>query len=984
MPVGELGILLSKLSDDPVRKGREFERIAKWFLETDPRYVAELERIWLWDDWPGRWAADAGIDLVARDRSGGLWAIQVKAYSPTRSITKADVDTFLSESSRPQFSYRLLIASTNRLGTTARRTLDSQEKPTGRLLLGDLEEAPVTWPKSPRALRTGKALRKRLRPHQRNAVRDVVSGFVESDRGKLVMACGTGKTLVSLHVAEAMDARRVLVLLPSLSLLSQTLTEWTANSAAPIEFLAVCSDSKVVDDDAVVSTVGDLGFPVTTDPDAVAKFLRASCDGLKVVFSTYQSSPRVAQAMARSRVPQFDLAIADEAHRCAGRVSSDFATILDARAIRAKKRLFMTATPRYFTGRVVNEAKDSDFEIASMDDEAIFGPVLHRLTFSQAIEAGLLTDYQVVIVGVDDETYLHWAREGRFVTTDGTDVTDARALASQIGLAKAMRKYDLRRTISFHSRVSAARRFAEELPRVVEWMPSRQRPKGTLACDFVSGAMNAGQRNARLRRLREPETERALLANARCLTEGIDVPTLDAVAFIDPRRSEVDIVQAVGRAIRKAEDKKVGTIVIPVFVGSSDDPEDVLDSSAFKAVWDVINALRAHDEELAAELDAIRCLLGQRRGVRVDMPVKMHIDLPVGVSKRFSDQLHVTLVERTTSSWWLRFGALQSFARREGHCLVPQRHQEGDVLLGSWVNEQRQSRALMSTERVELLESLPGWEWDVLAARWESTFRRLEDYVAEFGTSLVPSSYRDNGGRLGAWVQHQRLSRAELPPNRAARLEALPGWSWDPHGEAWRAGFDVLVAYCARTGTSRVPFDHSEDGYPLGKWLAKQRSRQERMESDRRALLEALPGWSWDALGDRWEEAFALLQAYAGREGTARVPVAHFESGVRLGGWVDSQRQRRSRLSPQRAQRLSELPGWVWEPYADSWVEAFGRLQVFVAREGHSRVPKSHFEGDFNLGAWVNKQRSKRHSMQPARRAQLESLPAWVWDSRGK
>ncbi len=223
------------------------------------------------------------------------------------------------------------------------------------------------------------------------------------------------------------------------------------------DFLPVCSDETVAEPDAVVANTSDLGFPVTTDPEEIATFLRRR-SGPRVVFATYQSSPQIATAFRLGRVPSFDLVIADEAHRCAGRVSSDFATILDSEAIKARRRLFMTATPRYFTGRVVREATEADFEVASMDNEAMFGPVFHRLGFAEAIERDLLTDYQVVVVGVDDATYRDWAQRGRFVTIDGTEVTDARTLAGQIGLAKAMRRYDLHRTITFHSRVQACPR----------------------------------------------------------------------------------------------------------------------------------------------------------------------------------------------------------------------------------------------------------------------------------------------------------------------------------------------------------------------------------------------------------------------------------------------------------------------------------------------------------------------------------------------
>ena len=237
------------------------------------------------------------------------------------------------------------------------------------------------------------------------------------------------------------------------------------------------------------------------------------------MFATYQSSPQIAAAF-KDRTPRFDLAIADEAHRCAGRVGTEFTTILDPERIKSRRRLFMTATPRFYTPRLRREAGELDVEVASMDDDpkGPFGPVLHRLTFGEAIERKLLSDYQVVVVGVTDSMYRRWAEQGEFVTLDGEQVTDARSLAGQIGLAKTMRKYDLKRIVSFHSRVAAARRFADELPAVIAWLPRSSRPSGSLWAEHVSGTMSSGVRDARLRHLRAiSDGERGLLSNARCL-----------------------------------------------------------------------------------------------------------------------------------------------------------------------------------------------------------------------------------------------------------------------------------------------------------------------------------------------------------------------------------------------------------------------------------------------------------------------------------
>ena len=365
--------------------------------------------------------------------------------------------------------------------------------------------------------------------------------------------------------------------------------------------------------------------------------------------------------------------IADEAHRVAGIESSDFATVLDETAIKARRRLFMTATPRYFTGRVLKAAQEADLEVASMDDPSKFGTVFHRLTFGEAIKRNLLTDYQVAVVGVDNDTYREWAEKGTLVTRDGKKITDARTLAGQIGLAKAMRKYDLRRSISFHSRVARAREFAAEMPEVIAWMPARQRPKGALWARHASGEMSAGERHVLLQHLsRLDDGERGLLANARCLSEGVDVPTLDGVAFIDPRRSEVDIVQAVGRAIRKSEGKTVGTIVIPVFIDTDTDPDAALNDSSFKPVWDVIQALRAHDEELGEHIDSLRREMGRTGGVP-KLPDKIHLDLPTHISADFARAFDVRLVDSVTAPWMEWFGMLQAHYEATGTTRVSTR-----------------------------------------------------------------------------------------------------------------------------------------------------------------------------------------------------------------------------------------------------------------------------------------------------------------------
>jgi superfamily II DNA or RNA helicase len=639
--------LFSTLSRDERRRGRQFERICKWFLESDPEYKRKIKRVWLWDKWPGRWGRDKGIDLVGEGFDGEIWAIQSKAYALNHSVTKNDIDRFLSESSRRIISYRLLITTAADIGHNAREVIQGQEKGVGYLLFSDLKKRKLNWPSSPDSFSAKQEAPNKPRRDQQRAIADVIRGFKSHDRGQLIRACGTGKTLIGLRVAEAIESQRTLVLVPSLSLVSQILSDWTKDGLRPFRFLPVCSDETIGGEDHLVAHVSELGVPATTNPSEVAGFLCGT--GRRVIFATYQSTPTVALALKRHKLKPFDLVIADEAHRCAGAKAGVFATVLDSQEIRARKRLFMTATPRIASEALKSRADSLGLELVSMDDHQVFGPVFHELKFSDAIRLKLLTDYRVEIIGVDDPLYRQYAEQGVFVTLDGETVTDARILTSHIAVAKAIRKYNLRRIITFHGRVARAGDFADQFPQFMMWMPRADRPSGEIWTELISGDMASNKRDAILDRLREVEPPaRGIVTNARCLSEGIDVRALDGVAFIDPKESQVDIIQAVGRAIRKAERKRHGVIILPVYISSDEEEEKTLEDSSFKQVWRVLRALRSHDDQLASELDNIKANLGRRGKVRATLPEKIHVNLPTRLNGKFADAFYLRTVRSIT------------------------------------------------------------------------------------------------------------------------------------------------------------------------------------------------------------------------------------------------------------------------------------------------------------------------------------------------
>ena len=898
-------------------------------------------------------ARTAALTWCFSHKNGEHWAVQAKCYSPDYDITKHDVDKFLSESNRPLIQHRLLIATTDRIGANAKQVCDAQDKPVIRFLLSDFESAALDYPANFAALPQAKRKpRPEPRDHQNEARTAVVQGLQTADRGQLIMACGTGKTYVTLWIKEALNAQRTLVLVPSLGLLSQLLREWTFAAATPFEVLCVCSDQTVgtKGSDEAIHSVADLAFPVTSDADEVKRFLSGA--GNRVVFSTYQSSLVVAAAQADPAIPAFDLAVADEAHRCAGKVGSDFTAILDNAQIRSTKRLFATATPRTYSSTVHKAAEDRGVEVVGMDNAALFGEVLYALPFGKAIERKLLTDYRVVIIGVDDPTIAQWIAKRELVSTGTGIETDSESLAAQIGLLKAIKDYDLKRIISFHSRVNRAEAFTTDMQNTMQWISDEHRPSGTLRTDFVSGNMPANKRKIKLDQLKALSAdERGVLSNARCLSEGVDVPSLDGVAFIDPRSSQVDIIQAVGRAIRLSPDKKAGTIVLPVFIKVGEDAASTIEASNFKPIWDVLNALKAHDDVLADELDQIRTEMGRKSGSRFSTGElnKISIDLPATVDANFGNALRTYLVEQVTASWNFWFGLLERFVEREGHCFPPQQYETSNgYRLGSWVNTQRSTSNNMPEERKARLEALSGWCWDPQDSKWEEMFAELLTYKSVHGHVDVPT---DPSNKLWVWVRKQRQSgnKGILPENRHQRLAEVE-FNWDPRASNWDEVFNELLAYKAQYGNVNVP-----DAWPtgLGAWVGKQRNskRANKLSPDRLRQLNEI-GFVWDANESKWEARYDELRAYKEKHGNVNIP---HDRTSELWRWVSTQRifKKRGKLPADKVGRLDGI-GFVWDVAETQWEERFTELLNYQQTYGDVNV---RTQPPTPLGSWVNWQR---------------------------
>jgi len=412
---------LDALLDTFGSDGKEFELLCKWYLESEPLWKTIFRKVWLWEEWPERWGRDRGIDLIAETHDGRLFAIQAKNYGAQHSITKADVDKFLSESNRPVIAERLLIGSTDRVSSSAFEVMRAQEKPVSTCLRDGLRRSEVDWPHSAEDLMPVTLSSAHPRPHQVTALQDIEAWADSGEkRGQVVMACGTGKSLLEAWAADRLQAKKVLVLVPTLPLLRQTASVWARHAATRRRFLSVCSDKQrsEVEDLAKNDELGNLR---TTNPATIAEAL--SSDQPLLAVCTYNSSPAVAKAMKLTD-QSFDLAIADEAHRCAGLESSSHKTILDAEAIRADRRLFFTATPTIFGTRDKGRARDQNVKLASMDDYPRFGRVIHHLSFAKATELELLCPYQVAVIPVSDDEVHQLIAKHRVVTADGDENID--------------------------------------------------------------------------------------------------------------------------------------------------------------------------------------------------------------------------------------------------------------------------------------------------------------------------------------------------------------------------------------------------------------------------------------------------------------------------------------------------------------------------------------------------------------------------------
>ncbi|MFC9337439.1 Helicase associated domain protein [Streptomyces sp. NPDC057020] len=751
-----------------------------------------------------------------------------------------------------------------------------------------------------------------LRPHQQEAVTAAVKALRTHSRATVVAACGTGKTLIAARTTARLTPRgRTLILLPTLDLLSQTARSWHA-AGRKGRAVAVCSARQAIDH----TPAGDL--PMTTSPSELTSLAAPGGEPV-TVYATYASLPAIVTAHRVHALLPWDLVVVDEAHRTAGRLGKPWAAVHYDDQVPAQHRLYLTATPRIWDADAdADQAGDAE-TVASMDDETLFGPVAYRLTLSDAIDLGLLADYQILVPVIDDTTLRDWLATG-----PGAGVDGLRLAGRQVAVLKAIHDHKLRRVLTFHHRVQDARAFATTLPDTAAALPTHLQPDG-LWSQWISGTHPSRVRRRILLDFAthtRPE-EPAVLANARVLGEGIDVPSIDAVVFADPKNSPVDTVQAVGRALRQQPGAgKKATLIVPVYLTPDENPDDLLSADAYTPLWRTIQALRAHDTRLEARLADPRT---HRPTVGTDHSGHwLHFERPTQADE-VALALTLRVLKPKSAEWRRGLASARRYHRTHHHLDIPQTYEDATgYALGRWLTWQRHlhNQNALDLARTHALEQL-GIIWNPHQQAWDRGLAHAAAYATAHGHLAAPVDHHDpeTGFALGRWLATQRKRAAHLTPARTNALTGIdPHWN-PPWPLTWQRTYHAASHHQEAGHTlADVPRTFvTLEGIRLGEWLRTQRSTPPAHPGQLRLLQDlglhsaplATPQTSLSAREQSFRRGLEAAAAFLAREDHLNVPQRHIEQlvegPVRLGQWLTNARRRWDRLPPERRQTLTEL-----------------------------------------------------------------------------
>lgn len=951
----EIEVAIDKL-DSNLEKGDAFEVFTEALIATSP--IFQAEQVWPFESIPSSikkqllidTSRDMGIDGVYKKKSGDYITYQSKFRRNRKRLTWDELSTFIglsdSVDSRLIFTNSLLLPDeilNQRTNIFCQRgsDLDSLDSRDFKKIHSWLSNSKVTENK------------KKPLEHQQEAIDGITNELAKSSRATAVMACGTGKSLVSLWVAEKLNAKSILILLPSLALVRQLLKEWCYESSwDEFPYICVCSDKTVANDiDGSNENTVDFCFPVTTDIESLSRYLNRP-EGRKIVFSTYQSAKVVASAMNAEF--RFDLGVFDEAHKTAGKEGKQFSFAIDDNNIHINKRLFLTATPKHYSVRK-NSAHD-ETPVYSMENEAIYGKIAYKLTFSEAARREIICNYKVVISVTTNEDVNREAISRGDVEV-GNNYVKAKQIANQLSIKECLEKYEVKKIFTFHKSIASAKSFTkDDSEGITQHIPY-------LKTYHVNGKIKAGARESIIAEFKDSEF--ALMSNSRCLTEGVDVPTVDMVAFLSPKRSQVDVIQATGRAMRKSDNKVVGYVLVPIYL-QADEGEtlaDAVDASDFNEVFDVLNALQEQDEKLYSSLCALKENSKNTKGY-IDDYFNDIVDItgPEIDLTEMKNAITTRVVNKLAPVWHERFSELKEYFDEFGDTDVPKDNKNKQ--LANWVKYQRQQYrvGVLPEDRIDKLEELD-FKWNVFQANWNERYSELENFYNKNGTSNVP---RDQDNSLYNWTRTQAKDNksGNLSLDRVGLLNRLNfNWETREGGKAWDDKFEELKSYYSKHGTTLMPARTPS----LGMWCVFQRQKyfNDELDIEQISKLNSID-FVWAPRDDGWDKRFNELRKFYNKHGHCRIPY-NDDAYQALVGWIASQRSKYEsyQLSsdPTLKQRVIKLDSinfdWTGSSSStkdDRFLDMLTKLEEFEQVFGHTRVPARWAENQ-ELGRWVEYQR---------------------------
>jgi superfamily II DNA or RNA helicase len=995
---GEILNALKKIDPSGRESGFLFEKFAKLYFQFEPSICGDYKNVWLFRECPNDIKAklslgsiDYGVDLVLEGRDQKFTVVQCKfriSQDKNLSWTKDKIANLFAEGDKADH----FIVFTNASGLDE-HSKNKKGSMFSMITLGDLLNIKEITFANMAKMEKGGEIKFKPRDYQIDAINDVIEGFEKSQRGQLILPCGAGKTYTSLWIKEKINAGSTLVLVPSLALLRQTKNEWHAQQKKWLPYLCVCSEKDIdsTGNDSIMVHTYEIGSNVTTSANEIELFLRKNkkC----IIYSTYQSL-KVLAGKAKELNFSFDLAICDEAHKTAGLKSSTFGLVHADENIEIKKRLYMTATPRIVSETVKKNMQENEsILVADMSDSKIFGKEFHRMSFGEAIEKEILVDYQIIAIGVSDKE-VQQLIQNRFYS--GCDYT-AEDIANNFALEKVMRKYQATHSITFHSTIQRAIDFHERHKKILP----------DIFIETVTGKQSTNKRNIIMNGFKNEKS--AILTNARCLTEGIDVPAIDLIYFCDPKNSKVDIVQASGRALRKSshKNKKKGYIVVPIFHKDQESIENAIEESSFRNLIAVVRALCDQDERLQIEINNLKLKKEQKKDVATDRLSLDFEDESIIVFSEINERLKKALfdqvIEKNSDNWEINFEKFKNFLdRNNGEYPKITPMNKSEKKLANWVTVQRLKYKKDSLEfkYFEKLESI-GFIWNQQEYNFLIKIKKLQDFIKKTGKYPSQKSKDKEESRLAIFCQDSRTRRRKGDLNEISikRFNDM-NFVWEPYKSNFEDNLLKVAEFIEEhKRPPMIRYSKNKKERALAEWLNTQLEKSNegkitpeeikkmktlniKIEEIESAFQNIIDNKEKDAWMQNFEKVKKIKIEKNRWPYGSRYRGEGWREEVGLYAWLYKQRKdfKSKVLQDWKKEKLDEIGEWQPKTdktsYDEIWLENFEKLKSFVKK--NNRFPTAMIKGTEErvLTNWCGTQRNLYYG----RLKNYAPLPKWRID----